>query len=50
MERPASGIVMRLMAGTGPHAAELAADVADFTNLTQVQQISAVFLDSCLPS
>lgn len=34
--------VEALMAGIGPHAAELAADLANFTNVTPVQQISEV--------
>jgi uncharacterized protein (TIGR02118 family) len=31
-----------LMAGIGPHAAELAADIPNFTNVMPVQQISVV--------
>lgn len=31
-----------LMTGIGPHVAELTADVANFTNVTPVQQISEV--------
>jgi uncharacterized protein (TIGR02118 family) len=38
-----------LMTGIGPHAAELAADIANFTNLTPVQQISEVVLEGCFP-
>lgn len=34
--------VEALMAGVGPHAAELAADLANFTNVVPVQQISQV--------
>lgn len=34
-----------LMAGLGPHAEELAADVANFTNLTPLQQISEVVVE-----
>ena len=34
--------VESLMAGIGPHAAELAADIVNFTNVTPVQQISEV--------
>lgn len=35
-----------LMAGAGPHAAELAADIANFTNVVPVQQISDVVIDA----
>jgi uncharacterized protein (TIGR02118 family) len=45
-----SDSIESLMAGIGPHAAELAADVANFTNLTPIQQISEVLVDSSLPS
>lgn len=34
--------VEALMAGIGPHAAELAADLVNFTNVTPVQQINEV--------
>jgi len=34
-----------LMAGAGPHAAELAADIANFTNVVPVQQISEVVIE-----
>ena len=37
--------VEALMAGVGPHAAEFAADIANFTNLTPVQQISEVVVE-----
>jgi uncharacterized protein (TIGR02118 family) len=37
--------VESLMAGIGAHAAELAADIANFTNVTPVQQISEVVID-----
>lgn len=36
--------VEALMTGIGPHAAELAADVVNFTNVTPVQQISKVLV------
>jgi len=32
------------MAGIGPHAAELEADIVNFTNVTPVQQISEVLV------
>lgn len=34
-----------LMAGVGPHAAEFAADVANFTDIVSVQQISEVVIE-----
>jgi uncharacterized protein (TIGR02118 family) len=34
-----------LMAGVGPHAEEFGADVANFTNLVSVQQISEVVVE-----
>lgn len=37
--------VEALMAGAGPHADELAADIANFTNVVPVQQISDVVID-----
>ena len=40
--------VETLIAGVGPHAAELAADIANFTNVSPVQQISEVVLDGAL--
>lgn len=39
-----------LMTGIGPHAAELAADVANFTNVTPVQQVSEVVFDTTVPT
>jgi len=34
-----------LMAGVGPHAAEFAADVANFTDIVSVQQVSEVVVE-----
>jgi uncharacterized protein (TIGR02118 family) len=34
-----------LMAGAGPHGAEFAADVANFTDIVSVQQISEVVVE-----
>ncbi|MDQ2823808.1 MAG: EthD family reductase [Pseudomonadota bacterium] len=34
-----------LLAGVGPHAAEFAADVANFTDIVSVQQISEVVVE-----
>lgn len=45
-----SDSIESLMEGIGPHAAELTADVANFTSLTPVQQISEVLADSSSPS
>ena len=38
--------VEALMTGIGPHAAELAADIGNFTNVTPVQQVSEVAFDA----
>jgi len=37
--------VEALMAGVGPHAEEFGADVANFTNLVSVQQVSEVVVE-----
>jgi uncharacterized protein (TIGR02118 family) len=37
--------VQALMAGVGPHAEEFGADVANFTNIVSVQQVSEVVVE-----